>query len=119
MTTEPQDQKEEFEMEQDIGEVTVDKLKDVLRRVIDPELHMNIVDLGLVYEVKFEGGIVDIQMTLTSPMCPFGPYIMHQVMELSKSVKGVDDCKIDVVWEPMWSPEKMTEEARLELGFDL
>ncbi len=98
---------------------TEDDMRDVLRAVVDPELHMNIVDLGLVYRVEQKEARVEVDMTLTSPGCPFGPYILHQVRENLLSLKGIDDVGIEVVWEPLWSPEMMTEEARLELGFDI
>lgn len=94
-------------------------MRDVLRAVVDPELHMNIVDLGLVYRVEQKGPRVEVDMTLTSPGCPFGPYILHQVRENLLTLKGIDDVGIEVVWDPLWSPEMMTEEARLELGFDI
>lgn len=98
---------------------TDDDMRDVLRAVVDPELHLNIVDLGLVYRVEQKGSRVDVAMTLTSPGCPFGPYILHQVRENLLSLKGIEDVGIEVVWDPLWSPEMMTEEARLELGFDI
>lgn len=94
-------------------------LWDVLRNVVDPELHMNIVDLGLVYEVTSEGRTADVKMTLTSPGCPYGPYILHDVDQNLKSDPSVEEVNIDIVWDPPWTPERMTEEARLELGFDL
>ena len=96
-----------------------DDIRDVLRNVVDPELHMNIVDLGLIYKVEQKEHIVHVDMTLTSPGCPFGPYILHQVKENLLTMQGVEDSVVQVVWEPMWSPEMMTEEARLELGFDI
>jgi metal-sulfur cluster biosynthetic enzyme len=94
-------------------------MRDVLRAVVDPELHMNIVDLGLVYRVEQKGPRVEVDMTLTSPGCPFGPYILHQVRENVLTLKGIEDVGIEVVWDPLWSPELMTDEARLELGFDI
>ncbi len=96
-----------------------DDIRDVLRNVVDPELHMNIVDLGLIYTVKQVESVVNVDMTLTSPGCPFGPYILHQVKENLLSLQGVTDSTVQVVWEPMWNPEMMTVEARLELGFDV
>lgn len=90
-----------------------------LRNVVDPELHMNIVDLGLVYGVEHKEGTVDVRMTLTSPGCPYGPYILNDVDQALKKTPGVEHVNVDVVWEPPWGPEKMTEEAKLELGFDL
>jgi metal-sulfur cluster biosynthetic enzyme len=96
-----------------------DGVRDVLRTVLDPELHMNIVDLGLVYGIDVADGNVNVKMTLTSPGCPYGPYLLHQVKETVVSLKGVKDAQIEVVWDPPWGPEKMSEEVRLELGFDV
>lgn len=96
-----------------------EKVFDVLRNVIDPEIQYNIVDLGLVYDVKTtDSGDVAIQMTLTSPACPFGPMILHDVRECTLSL-GAADVQIDLVWQPPWSPERMSDEAKLDLGFDL
>jgi metal-sulfur cluster biosynthetic enzyme len=91
----------------------------VLRHVVDPELHINIVDLGLVYGASVAGDKVDVKMTLTSPGCPYGPYLLHQVKDTVLSLKGIKDANIEVVWDPPWGPDKMTEEVRLELGFDV
>ncbi len=96
-----------------------DGIRDVLRSVMDPELHMNIVDLGLVYGVDIKDGNVNVRMTLTSPGCPYGPYLLHQVKDTVLSLKGVKDAQIEVVWEPPWGPDKMSEDVRLELGFDV
>lgn len=96
-----------------------DQVRDVLRTVVDPELHINIIDLGLVYGVEVHGPVVDVKMTLTSPGCPYGPYLLHQVKDTLLQMKGIDDATVAVVWEPPWGPDKMSEEARLELGFDV
>lgn len=98
---------------------TPDQVREVLRGVFDPELHMNIVDLGLIYDVQINGDVVDVKMTLTSPGCPYGPYLLHQVKDTLLTMKGIRDANLEVVWDPPWGPEKMTEEVRLELGFDL
>ncbi|MFH0908690.1 MAG: metal-sulfur cluster assembly factor [bacterium] len=98
---------------------TPDGVRDVLRSVLDPELHMNIVDLGLVYGVDINDGNVNVRMTLTSPACPYGPYLLHQVKDTVLSLKGVKDAQIEVVWDPPWGPDKMSEDVRLELGFDV
>lgn len=99
--------------------LTEESLRDALRNVIDPEIQYNILDLGLIYEVNLlEDKTVGIQMTLTSPACPFGPMIIHDVRESCLSV-GAADVQIDLVWQPPWSPENMTDEAKLDLGFDL
>jgi metal-sulfur cluster biosynthetic enzyme len=101
------------------GPPSDEDLWNVLKTVFDPELHMNIVDLGLVYGVDIKDRAVTVQMTLTTPGCPYGPYLLHNVDQAVKSVPGVESADIEVVWTPPWSPERMTEEARLELGFDL
>ncbi len=98
---------------------TDEQVRDMLRVVVDPELHINIVDLGLVYGVKVHVAKVDVAMTLTSPGCPYGPYLLHQVKDTLLRLKGIEDASIQVVWEPPWGPDKMSEEARLELGFDV
>jgi metal-sulfur cluster biosynthetic enzyme len=100
-------------------EWTPDQVREVLRGVFDPELHMNIVDLGLIYDAQVKDDVVDVKMTLTSPGCPYGPYLIHQVKDTLMTLKGIRDVKLEVVWDPPWGPDRMTEEARLELGFDL
>ncbi len=98
---------------------TSESVREVLRGVFDPELHMNIVDIGLVYGVEVVGDKVNVKMTLTSPGCPYGPYLLHQVKDTLLTLKGIKDADVEVVWEPPWGPDKMTEEVRLELGFDV
>ncbi len=92
---------------------------DVLRSVVDPELHMNIVDIGLIYAVRQDGDTVHIDLTMTSPGCPYAPYILHQVREILLTMRGIEHVDLNLVWEPPWTPARMTEEARLELGFDV
>jgi metal-sulfur cluster biosynthetic enzyme len=90
-----------------------------LRQVVDPELQYNIVDIGLVYEAIIESPTqVKVIMTLTSPGCPYGPVIIHEVKEAVKGL-GVTDVSIDITWDPPWSPDRMSDEAKLDLGFDL
>jgi metal-sulfur cluster biosynthetic enzyme len=98
---------------------TEQSVREVLRGVFDPELHLNIVDLGLVYGAEVKGDVVHLKMTLTSPGCPYGPYLLHQVKDTLLTLKGIRDAEVEVVWDPPWGPDKMTEEARLELGFDI
>lgn len=90
-----------------------------LCEVNDPELHMNIVSLGLVYEVDKKGDVAEIKMTLTSPGCPYGPQLIYAVDHAANTVDGVESVDIDVVWDPPWGPERMSDEAKLELGFDI
>lgn len=92
------------------------ELIDALKEVIDPELMINIVDLGLVYDVSQEGDKVTVEMTLTSPACPAGPQIVQQAQTAIVKLKDVDEAEIKLVMSPPWTPERMTDEARDELG---
>lgn len=95
------------------------RVVDVLKTVYDPEIPVDIYELGLVYDVNVEeSGAVAIRMTLTSPMCPVAESLPPEVEEKVRGVSGVTDVKIDLVWEPPWSPSLMTEAARLELGME-
>jgi FeS assembly SUF system protein len=92
---------------------------EVLKTVYDPEIPVDIYELGLVYDVHVEdSGAVVIRMTLTSPMCPVAESLPPEVEEKVRGVTGVTDVKIDLVWEPPWSPSLMSEAARLELGME-
>lgn len=91
-----------------------------LKTVYDPEIPVDIYELGLVYEVEVEApGNVSIQMTLTSPACPVAGTLPGEVEARVRSVEGVTDVVVDLVWDPPWGMEKMSEAARLQLGFDL
>jgi FeS assembly SUF system protein len=99
----------------------VEKLReaviDQLRSVYDPEIPVNIYELGLVYEVQVEEpGTVRIRMTLTSPMCPVAESLPPEVEAKARAVEGVSDVAVDLVWDPPWNPGMMSEAARLELG---
>ena len=91
-------------------------LLDALKEVIDPELMVNIVDLGLVYDVEQEGAKVTVNMTLTSPACPVGPQLMQQAKMALERLDDVDEAEITLVMTPPWSPERMTDDARDQLG---
>lgn len=96
-----------------------DALVDALKQVIDPELNINIVDLGLVYEIQRaeeEKGKVTVSMTLTSPACPAGPQIITQAKMALERLDDVDEATIQLTMTPPWSPELMTDDARDELG---
>jgi len=88
-----------------------------LRQVKDPELDMNIVDLGLVYDVEVADGDVRIAMTLTSPGCPAGPMITNDVYKAVRAVEGVQDVDVEIVWEPYWTPERIDPKVRALMGF--
>jgi metal-sulfur cluster biosynthetic enzyme len=92
-------------------------VRTALRTVKDPELNLNIIDLGLVYEVDVEDGNVHIRMTLTSPGCPAGPQIMNDIHKTVRPLDGVNDVDIEIVWEPYWSPEKIEPKIRAMMGF--
>lgn len=95
-----------------------DKIEDALRNVYDPEIPVNIVDLGLVYEIKIgEGGKVNITMTLTAPACPVAGEIVFDAETKVRAVEGVEDVHVHLTFDPPWTREMMSEEARLELGF--
>jgi metal-sulfur cluster biosynthetic enzyme len=99
------------------GVVSVDQVKLALRKVKDPDLSLNIMDLGLVYDIAVEGAVVKVDMTLTSPACPSGPEIMGDVDEELRKLEGVEDVKVNLVWAPFWTPEKMEPRVRAYLGF--
>ncbi|MBA3467250.1 MAG: metal-sulfur cluster assembly factor [Gemmatimonadaceae bacterium] len=97
--------------------VSVDQVKLALRRVKDPDLNLNIVDLGLVYDVAVEGANVKVDMTLTSPACPSGPELMGNADKEVRAIPGVEDVQVNLVWAPFWTPEKMEPRVRAYLGF--
>jgi FeS assembly SUF system protein len=87
-----------------------------LKECYDPEIPINIVDLGLVYDVKIKEGNVYIKMTLTAIGCPLTGFIVEDIKNKLKEIKGVKNVDVDIVWDPPWSPEKMSKEARAILG---
>ena len=97
--------------------LTPEGIRTALRQVKDPELDLNIIDLGLVYDVAVDQGEVRVKMTLTSPGCPAGPQIVHDADRMIKTLEGVKDVDIEIVWEPYWSPEKMDPKVRALMGF--
>ena len=94
-----------------------ERVIDRLRTVYDPEIPVDIYELGLIYEVKVDpAGKVGIRMTLTSPMCPAAEALPPEVETKAREVEGVTGVELELVWDPPWSPERMSEAARLELG---
>ena len=96
--------------------VTSDQVRMVLRRVKDPELNLNIVDLGLVYDVAVTGSTVNVDMSLTSPGCPSGPEIMGEAERQIREMPGVTEATINLVWTPFWSPDRIEPRVRAYLG---
>jgi metal-sulfur cluster biosynthetic enzyme len=96
---------------------SVDDVMDALTNVIDPELGLDFVELGLVYGVEVDGGDVHITFTLTTPGCPIGPQVTEQMEEFVGELDGVEAVECEMVFVPPWSPERMSEDAKFALGF--
>ena len=101
--------------------IAEDHVREALKQVIDPELFVNIVDLGLIYEIKIdeteEGkSNVVVNMTMTSPACPAGPQLLGQSKDFVGRLEGVDEVDVRLVMDPPWTPDRMTEDARDQLG---
>ena len=96
---------------------TVDEVTDALREVIDPELGLDFVELGLIYEVEVDDGAVHVTYTLTSPGCPIGPQVSEQIEEFVMELDGVEDVQSTMTFTPPWTPELMSEDAKFALGF--
>jgi metal-sulfur cluster biosynthetic enzyme len=92
---------------------------EALRTVKDPEIPgMSIVDLGLIYGVAVEGGKADVKMTVTAPGCPMAHYMADMAKKAVEELEGVDEANVEVVFEPPWNPEMMSDEAKKKLGFE-
>lgn len=94
-----------------------DKIWEALREVIDPELGVSIVELGLIYDVRYEEGVAEVEMTLTSPGCPLAPIIDRKIKEALKGVQEVKDLTVELVWDPPWTKDMMSDELKAEYGF--
>lgn len=94
-----------------------DKIEAALHEVYDPEIPVNIWELGLVYEMKIDGNVVWITMTLTAPACPVAGEIIQNVHDKVKAIEGVEEVHVQLTFDPPWTKDMMSEEARLELGF--
>ncbi len=96
---------------------TREEVLEALHQVEDPELGMDIVELGLLYDVEVEGSKVKVTHSLTSMGCPAGPMIQESIHEVASAVPGVEDVEVDLTWEPPWTPDRMSEDAKFILGF--
>ncbi|MCH2570637.1 MAG: metal-sulfur cluster assembly factor [Planctomycetota bacterium] len=92
------------------------EILETLKQVNDPELMVNIVDLGLIYNVSVNDNNIEIEMTLTSPACPAGPQIINQSKSVLSELENVEEVQVNLVMTPPWTPERMTEDARDQLG---
>ena len=96
---------------------SVDEVQDALTNVIDPELGLDFVELGLIYEIEVEEGEVFVTFSLTSPGCPIGPQVTEQIEEFVSELPGVDEVRPHMTFDPPWSPDRMSEDAKFALGF--
>ena len=94
---------------------TKEQVIEVLKKVNDPEIQYDIYSLGLIYNVEIEGSKVKILMTFTSPMCPFGPQLLDDVRRQVSAIEGVGEVVVELTFNPVWGPDKMTEEAKIAL----
>jgi metal-sulfur cluster biosynthetic enzyme len=97
--------------------VSEDDVTEALSNVIDPELGLDFIELGLVYDVEIDGGTVNITFTLTTPACPIGPQVSEQMKEFVGDLEGVEEVVPSMVFTPPWTPDKMSEDAKFALGY--
>lgn len=97
--------------------VTQEQVLEALMDLEDPEIGMNVVDLGLIYGIVIQGDKVHLEMTMTTPGCPAIGYLLVGAKERIEELAGVSEADVELVWEPLWSPDRMSQEARLALGF--
>ena len=100
------------------NDLNKDKVIDALIEVYDPEIPVNIVDLGLIYDVDINGTVVDVKLTLTAAGCGMGPYIAQQAEWAISELEDVEDVNVDIVFDPPWDPERITEDGKKLLGID-
>jgi FeS assembly SUF system protein len=94
----------------------MEEIVKALKECYDPEIPVNVWDLGLIYDVAVDGEKVHVKMTLTAPGCPMHTFISQEVKEKLQSINGVKEAVVEVVWDPPWSPDKMSPEAKVQLG---
>jgi metal-sulfur cluster biosynthetic enzyme len=100
-----------------VSDPVAERILDALREVKDPELGINIVDLGLIYDIELEEGSARVTMTLTSPGCPAGGQILSGAQQKAGSVEGVDAATINLVWKPFWTPDRIDPKIRAAMGY--
>jgi metal-sulfur cluster biosynthetic enzyme len=96
--------------------VTEEEVREELRELMDPELDVNVVDLGLIYDIEVEDDRIEILMTLTTPACPMAGVFDEMVRQEVAHLEGINEVEVEITFEPKWTPEKMSEEAKDELG---
>ncbi|MBD3397708.1 DUF59 domain-containing protein [Candidatus Micrarchaeota archaeon] len=95
---------------------TEKEVMDALGQVMDPELGISLVDLGLIYSVKVQGEKVEVEMSFTTPACPMVHYITSSVEDAVKKLEGVEEAEVKLVWDPPWTPDRISEEGKKKLG---
>ena len=100
--------------------ISKEEVMDVLRTINDPELNLNLVELGLIYgvEISPENNVV-VKLTMTTPFCPYAPQILKETEEKLKAISGVQEVKLELQWDPPWIPGMMSEDAKAKTGFDM
>lgn len=98
--------------------VTKKEAMNVLKECYDPEIGISIVDLGLIYDVKVKGNDIYVKMTLTTPGCPLHSFITEDVKQKLKKLKGVEKVDVELVWDPPWTPERMSKQAKKQFGIE-
>ena len=101
-----------------MGKITHDEVVGALKEVYDPEIPVNVVDLGLIYDVDINDDNVNIVMTLTAPGCGMAPYIAQQAEWAVAEVEGVKDVSVDITFDPPWNPDRITDDGKMALGLD-
>jgi metal-sulfur cluster biosynthetic enzyme len=97
--------------------IAEDDVNEALANVIDPELGLDFVELGLIYGLEIEGSTVNVTFTLTTPACPIGPQVTEQIQEFVGELPGVEQVTANMVFTPPWTPDKMSEDAKFALGY--
>ena len=97
--------------------VDEESVQEALSNVIDPELGLDFVELGLIYGIEIDGGRVSITFTLTTPACPIGPQVSEQIEEFVGEIEGVEEVVPNMVFSPPWTPDRMSEDAKFALGY--
>jgi FeS assembly SUF system protein len=98
------------------GMIQKEEVMNALRQCYDPEIPINVVDLGLIYDVQIEEGTIRVKMSLTAPGCPMAGFMVKDIEQKLKSLKGVKKAEVEIVWDPPWSPERISPEAKGVLG---
>ena len=96
---------------------TEEEVLRMLKTVFDPEIPVNVYDLGLIYKIDIQGDTCNIEMTLTAPGCPAADFLVEDIKQKVGTVKGINSVNVEIVFEPEWTQDRMSEEAKLELGF--